>query len=120
MWFNLTDDDQKLIADTADSLSPPNNPAEIALLARLQRLSSRIAASEGVMTLTQAADAFEQADGPNMDTAINLLRAAQEYWDDGMIGRDTYAMYIRMVANDLIEMVASVEFYQNWQSGAAS
>jgi hypothetical protein len=57
------------------------------------------------MTLTEAADAFEQADGPNIETAIDLLRTAHEYWADDMIGRDTYAMYVRMVANDLLQMV---------------
>ena len=60
------------------------------------------------MTLDQAADAFEQADGPNMETAINLLRTAYEYWSDGMIGTDTYTMYVRMVANDLLEMMELV------------
>jgi len=59
------------------------------------------------MSLTKAVDAFEQADGPNIETAINLLRTAHEYWTDGEIGRDSYEMYLEMVANDLLEMVAS-------------
>ena len=42
MWFNLSDDDQKLITDTADRLSPPNSDAEALLLVKLQALHARI------------------------------------------------------------------------------
>ena len=55
------------------------------------------------MTLDDAKDAFEQAEGPNAKTAADLLRVATEYWVDDMISDGTYRDIVLMVARDLHE-----------------
>ena len=55
------------------------------------------------MTLDEAQDRFEQAKGPNFETAADLLRVALTYWSDAMISDETFGMLVGMVANDLRE-----------------
>jgi hypothetical protein len=53
------------------------------------------------MTITEAADAFEQ--DPNAGTAAMLLRIATEYWNDGMISAKTLQHYSALAAEWLVD-----------------